>query len=132
MGEAVGRRRLQDGLKLRTRVGIATGSVIVGDLIGLGAAQEVAAVGESPNLAARLQGLAAPDSVVIDPPTHSLAGPALDCEDLGAQTMKGVMRPVRPWRVLRPPDLDRPAEAIQGGDRLPLGTPPGHPTPHPP
>src|SRR3546814_2062174 len=61
--EAVGRLRLQDGLKLRTRVGIATGSVIVGDLIGLGTAQEVAAVGESPNLAARLQGLAAPDSV---------------------------------------------------------------------
>src|SRR3546814_5291680 len=59
---------------------------------------------ESPNLAARLQGLAAPDSVVIDATTHSLAGSAFDCEDLGAQTMKGVMRPVAAWRVLRPRD----------------------------
>src|SRR3546814_19713598 len=83
--EAVGRLRLQDGWKRRTRVGTATGSVIVGDLIGLGAAQEVAAVGESPNLAARLQGLAAPDSVVIDATTHSLAGAAFDCDDLRSE-----------------------------------------------
>src|SRR3546814_3737913 len=71
---------------------------------------------ESPNLAARLQGLAAPDSVVIDATTHSLAGSAFDCEDLGAQTMKGVMRPVAAWRVLRPRDLDRRAEAMQGDE----------------
>src|SRR3546814_5590524 len=75
---------------------------------------------ESPNLAARLQGLAAPDSVVIDATTHSLAGSAFDCEDLGAQTMKGVMRPVAAWRVLRPRDLDRRAEAMQGDDRVPF------------
>src|SRR3546814_13239271 len=59
-------------------------------------------------------------SVVIDATTHRLAGSAFDCEDLGAQTMKGVMRPVAAWRVLRPRDLDRRAEAMQGDDRVPF------------
>lgn len=118
--EAVGRLQPQEDLRLQTRVGIATGSVIVGDLIGLGAAQEVAAVGESPNLAARLQAVAAPDSVVIDPTTYSLAGTAFDCEDLGPQPMKGMTQPVSAWRVLRPRDLDRRAEAMQGDDLVPF------------
>src|SRR3546814_4879251 len=74
--EAVGRLRPQADLRLQTRIGIATGSVIVGDLVGVGPAQEFAAVGESPNLAARLQALAAPDSVVVDGTTHSLASSA--------------------------------------------------------
>jgi class 3 adenylate cyclase/predicted ATPase len=118
--EAVGRLRPQSDLKLQTRIGIATGSVIVGDLIGLGAAQEFAAVGESPNLAARLQGLAEPDSVLVDSTTHSLASTAFDCENLGPQTLKGVARPAAAWRVLRPRDLDRRAEAMQGDDLVPF------------
>lgn len=118
--EAVGRLRLQDNLKLQTRVGIATGSVIVGDLIGMGSAQEFAAVGESPNLAARLQAIAAPDAVVIDATTHSLARAAFDYEDLGLQTLKGIARPTPAWRVLQPRDLDRRMEAMQGDDLVPF------------
>src|SRR3546814_9942580 len=91
--EAVGRLRPQADLRLQTRIGIATGSVIVGDLVGVGPAQEFAAVGESPNLAARLQALAAPDSVVVDGTTHSLASTAFDYDDLGPQTLKGIARP---------------------------------------
>lgn len=118
--EAVGRLHLQDNLRLQTRVGIATGAVIVGDLIGMGSAQEFAAVGESPNLAARLQAIAAPDSVVIDGTTHSLARAAFDYDDLGPQTLKGIARPAPAWRVLRPRDLDRRMEAMQGDDLVPF------------
>jgi class 3 adenylate cyclase len=66
--------RLEASERLRIRVGIATGLVIVGDLVGSGEAQERAVVGETPNLAARLQSLAAPDSVVIAPSTRRLTG----------------------------------------------------------
>src|SRR5690606_38005011 len=118
--EAVGRLRLQDNLNLQTRVGIATGSVIVGELVGMGSAQECAAVGESPNLAARLQAIAAPDAVVIDATTHSLARAAFDYEDLGLQTLKGIARPTPAWRVLQPRDLDRRMEAMQGDDLVPF------------
>ena len=118
--EAVGRLQLQDGLRLQTRVGIATGSVVVGDLIGMGSAQEFAAVGESPNLAARLQGLANPDSVVVDKTTHSLTRNAFDFEDLGPQSLKGIARPTGAWRVLRPRDVDRRVEAMQGDDMVPF------------
>lgn len=118
--EAVGRLQLQDGLRLQTRVGIATGSVVVGDLIGKGSAQEFAAVGESPNLAARLQGLATPDSVVVDKTTHSLTSNAFDFDDLGPQSLKGISRPTSAWRVLRPRDVDRRAEAMQGDDLVPF------------
>jgi len=118
--EAVGKLRPQDNLKLRTRIGIATGPVIVGDLIGTGSAQEFAAVGETPNLAARLQAVATPDSVVIDSTTHSLARAAFDCDDLGPQTLKGIARPAPAWRVLRPRDLERRMEALQADDLVPF------------
>ena len=70
---------------LQTRVGIATGLVVVGDLIGSGASQEQAIVGETPNLAARLQGIAEPNSVVIAESTRKLVGNLFELEDLGAQ-----------------------------------------------
>ena len=75
---------------LQTRVGIATGLVVVGDLIGSGASQEQAIVGETPNLAARLQGIAEPNSVVIAESTRKLVGNLFELEDLGAQDLKGI------------------------------------------
>jgi class 3 adenylate cyclase len=80
---------------LQTRVGIATGLVVVGDLIGSGASQEQAIVGETPNLAARLQGVAEPNSVVIAESTRKLVGNLFELEDLGAQDLKGISGPVR-------------------------------------
>ena len=74
---------------LQTRVGIATGLVVVGDLIGSGASQEQAIVGETPNLAARLQGIAEPNSVVIAESTRKLVGNLFELEDLGAQGPQG-------------------------------------------
>ena len=70
---------------LHTRVGIATGLVVVGDLIGSGASQEQAIVGETPNLAARLQGIAEPNSVVIAESTRKLVGKLFELQDLGPQ-----------------------------------------------
>jgi class 3 adenylate cyclase len=80
---------------LRTRVGIATGLVVVGELIGSGEAQERGIVGETPNLAARLQGLAEPNSVVIAESTRKLLGNLFELEDLGASDLKGISGPVR-------------------------------------
>ena len=83
---------LVGGLKtrapLKTRVGIATGLVVVGDLIGSGASQEQAIVGETPNLAARLQGIAEPNSVVLADSTRKLVGNLFEVEDLGARDLK--------------------------------------------
>ena len=86
-------------LKLSVRVGIATGLVVTGDLIGVGAAQTVTAVGETPNLAARLQALAQPDTVVVSEATRSHLGQMFELEDLGAVPLKGFDRPVRAWRA---------------------------------
>ncbi len=87
---------------LQTRVGIATGLVVVGDLIGSGASQEQAIVGETPNLAARLQGVAEPNRVVIAESTRKLVGNLFELEDLGPQELKGVSGPVRAWVAVRP------------------------------
>jgi class 3 adenylate cyclase len=82
---------------LQTRVGIATGLVVVGDLIGSGSSQEQAIVGETPNLAARLQGIAEPNMVVIAQSTRKLVGNLFELEDLGAQDLKGIAGRVRAW-----------------------------------
>ena len=97
---------------LQTRVGIATGLVIVGDLIGSGASQEQAIVGETPNLAARLQGIAEPNSVVIAEATRRLLGNLFELEDLGAQDLKGISGPVRAWAALRPSSVESRFEAM--------------------
>ena len=86
---------------LQTRVGVATGLVVVGDLIGSGASQEQAIVGETPNLASRLQGVAEPNSVVIAESTRKLVGNLFELEDLGAKDLKGIAGPVRAWAALR-------------------------------
>jgi class 3 adenylate cyclase len=83
---------LKTHASLKTRVGIATGLVVVGDLIGSGASQEQAIVGETPNLAARLQGVAGPNSVVIAESTRKLVGNLFELEDLGTQELKASQR----------------------------------------
>ena len=81
---------LKMSVPLQTRVGIATGLVVVGDLIGSGQAQERGIVGETPNLAARLQGLAEPNMMVIAEGTRKLLGNLFDLEDLGQKELKGI------------------------------------------
>ena len=100
---------------LQTRVGIATGLVVVGDLIGSGASQEQAIVGETPNLAARLQGVAEPNSVVIAESTRKLVGNLFELEDLGARDLKGIAGPVRAWAALRPSSVESRFEALHTG-----------------
>ena len=97
---------------LQTRVGIATGLVVVGDLIGSGASQEQGIVGETPNLAARLQGIAEPNSVVIAESTRRLVGNLFELEDLGAQDLKGIAGPVRAWAALRTSSAEGRFEAL--------------------
>jgi class 3 adenylate cyclase len=97
---------------LQTRVGIATGMVVVGDLIGSGASQEQAIVGETPNLAARLQGVAEPNSVVIAESTRKLVGNLFELEDLGARDLKGIAGPMRAWAALRPSSVESRFEAM--------------------
>ena len=92
---------LKIGISLQARVGIATGLVVVGDLIGSGAAQERGIVGETPNLAARLQGVAEPNMVVISLSTRRLLGGLFVLEDLGAKELKGITGLVPAWAVLR-------------------------------
>jgi class 3 adenylate cyclase len=97
---------------LQTRVGIATGLVIVGDLIGSGASQEQAIVGETPNLAARLQGVAEPNGVVIAESTRKLVGNLFELEDLGGKELKGIAGPVRTWAALRAGSMESRFEAM--------------------
>jgi class 3 adenylate cyclase len=103
---------LKSRVPLQTRVGIATGLVVVGDLIGSGAAQEQAVVGETPNLAARLQSIAEPNMVVITESTRKLLGNLFDLQDLGAQDLKGIGGPVRAWAALRPASVESRFEAL--------------------
>ena len=97
---------------LQTRVGIATGLVVVGDLIGSGASQEQAIVGETPNLAARLQGIAEPNSVVIAESTRKLVGNLFELDDLGSQELKGIAGAVRTWAALRPASVESRFDAL--------------------
>ena len=97
---------------LQTRVGIATGMVVVGDLIGSGEAQERGIVGETPNLAARLQGIAEPNSVVVAEGTRRLVGNLIELEDLGAKNLKGITGLVRAWAALRASAAEGRFEAL--------------------
>jgi class 3 adenylate cyclase len=101
---------------LQTRVGIATGLVVVGDLVGSGASQEQAIVGETPNLAARLQGIAEPNAVVIAESTRKLVGNLFELEDLGPQELKGIPGPVRAFAALRPASMESRFEAFHASD----------------
>ena len=101
-------------VKLKARVGAATGLVIVGDMIGEGSAQEQSVAGEIPNLAARLQALAGPDAVVISQGTRQLLGDLFEYRDLGPVAVKGISTPVAAWHVLRPSVVASRFEALHG------------------
>ena len=103
---------LKAEVALQTRVGIATGLVVIGDLIGSGASQEQAVVGKTPNLAARLQGVAEPDMVVVAESTRRLLGNLFELDDLGAKNLKGIDEPVQAWAALRPSSVESRFEAF--------------------
>lgn len=88
------------GEPVHVRIGVATGLTVVGALFGEGAMQERGAIGETPNLAARLQSIADPDSIVIAPVTRQLVGETFDLVELAPVTLKGLAHPIRPWRIL--------------------------------
>jgi class 3 adenylate cyclase len=106
--------------RLAARVGIATGLVMVGELIGEGAAREQMVVGETPNLAARLQALAAPGSVVISQATRRLVGGLFELADLGPRWLKGFAEPLAAWRVEGEGRAEGRFEALHGEHLTPL------------
>ena len=105
---------------LQARVGIATGLVVVGELVGSGAAREELVVGETPNLAARLQDVAAPGQVVIAPATRALLGEALSLRALPEVMLKGFAAPVTPYEVVGEADGLSRFQAKRGRALLPL------------
>jgi class 3 adenylate cyclase len=111
--DAVGRLATQEPLNVR--LGIATGLVVVGDLIGAGAAQERGVVGETPNLAARLQALARPGTLVVADSTRRQIGTLFEIEDLGPQALAGFAEPRRAWRVVSESGVVSRFEALRSG-----------------
>jgi class 3 adenylate cyclase len=103
---------LASPVSLQTRVGIATGVVVIGSVIGSGEAQERGIVGETPNLAARLQEIAAPNTVVIEESTRKLVGNFFELENLGGKDLKGIPRSVQTWTPLRANVVESRFEAL--------------------
>ena len=120
LAEAVGRLATPAGEPIAARIGIATGLVVVGELIGDGAAHEQAVVGETPNLAARLQGLAAPGGIIISRRTRRLVGGLFEVADLGPQHLKGFAEPIRAWRVVGISAAENRFEAMHPSGVTPL------------
>ena len=111
---------LPDGTRVQARVGIATGLVVVGEIVGTGSAQERAIVGETPNLAARLQALATPDTILISEATQNLLGGLFELESTGAHALKGFARPVSVWRVVGEAAVESRFAASRAGRDLPM------------
>jgi class 3 adenylate cyclase/tetratricopeptide (TPR) repeat protein len=116
----IGQLEAAGGEHLNVRVGIATGLVVVGDLIGSGEAQQRNVAGETPNLAARLQGLAEPGAVIIADGTRRLLGDLFDLAGLAPCTLKGFAEPVRAWRVLGEGHAESRFQALHGTMLTPL------------
>ncbi len=116
----VGKITRPDGAVLQTRVGIATGLVVIGEIIGAGSAQERTIVGETPNLAARLQALAAPDTILISEATQHLLGGLFQLESAGAHELKGFARPMPVWRVIGEGTIESRFAAIRSGAATPF------------
>jgi len=108
------------GLALQVRVGVATGHVIAGDVIGSGAAAERAVLGVTPNLAARLQSLAAPQNVIVSDGTHQLTRGYFEFEDLGRHDLKGITDPAQAWRVRSESAVTSRFEATTSAGMSPL------------
>jgi hypothetical protein len=105
---------------LQVRIGIATGLVVVGEPIGTGEARQQTAIGETPNLAARLQGLAEPNAVVIDAATRRQIGGLFDYRALGMVALKGLPEPVPAWQVVGVAAVESRFEAMHTGTMTPL------------
>jgi len=112
---AVGALELGGEGKLGARAGIATGQVVIGDLVGEAGRDADAVSGETPNLAARLQEVGAAGQVAIDAVTRHLIGEAFDIEDLGARELKGFAAPISAWRVVGERALESRFEAAHAG-----------------
>jgi class 3 adenylate cyclase/predicted ATPase len=110
---AIARLETHAGIALQARVGITTGVVVVGDLIGEGMAQTRDIVGEAPNMAARLQALAEPGTVLIAASTRRLIGRIFECRDLGPVEMRGFTAPVQVWQVLNESTVESRFEALR-------------------
>jgi len=109
--DAVANLRTDIEAELQVRIGIATGMVVVGDLIGEGAAKEQAVIGETPNLAARLQAFAEPGTVLICESTHRLTDGHFEYRSLGPVALKGWVDPIPAWQVLRASGVESRFEA---------------------
>jgi class 3 adenylate cyclase/predicted ATPase/energy-coupling factor transporter ATP-binding protein EcfA2 len=117
---SVCRLRPHDGLTLHVRIGIATGLVVVGERIGEGSAQEYTVFGKTPNLAARLQGAAEWDGIVIAESTRRLIGDLFECAELSAVALKGFDAPVRAWRVKGESRAEGRFEALHAKGMIPV------------
>lgn len=112
--EGVEAVQLDDGDHLQARIGIATGEVVVGDIIGESATERETVIGETPNLAARLQGIANSGKIVISAYTRSLLGTAFHLEDIGSFEVRGFDEPVPAWRVIGEAEVESRFEAAHG------------------
>jgi class 3 adenylate cyclase len=119
LADAIAKVQTRDGEVLKTRIGVATGIVVVGDLIGQGSAQEQAVIGDTPNLAARLQARAEPGGVLIADQTRRLLGNAFELKSLHLRDLKG-LAPVRAWAVLREAETETRFEASQSSRMTPF------------
>ena len=113
---AVGKLDSQKDIELKVRIGIATGLVVAGDIVGEGTSQERAVLGEAPNLAARLQAIAEPNQVVIAERTRRIAGASFDYDDLGAHNFKGFSTPQPAWLVTSERRVSSRFEATRRAD----------------
>src|SRR6185437_10284742 len=118
--DAVASLQTPNGEILQTRIGVATGIVVVGDLVGEGSAQEQAVIGDTPNLAARLQARAEPGGVLIADQTRRLLGDAFELKPLDLQGLKGLDASVRAWAVLREAETETRFEASRSNRMTPF------------
>lgn len=114
--DAVSQINHDKGIPLQSRVGIATGEVVIGDIVGETSAQSEAVIGETPNRAARLQTLAQPNQLIIGDVTKKLVGDLFVLEELGEKSLKGIPDPVSVWRVVKKKVVDTRFEAAHHGE----------------
>jgi TOMM system kinase/cyclase fusion protein len=119
MGELNARLARHTGVRLAVRIGIHTGLVVVGEMGG-GSRQEQLALGETPNVAARIQGLAAPDTVAISPATFRLVRGYFTCQDLGSHALKGLAAPLQVYRILGESEAQSRLEVAEASGFTPL------------